>query len=1037
MLSAAFSSRVFESSGAFSISRKRVTFYPYEHFVGIKLPEGDAARGMLLTDTPHKLQIGTLDAHGKPVSLKRLRVTLYKIDWKWWWDKSGDDLARYASATHSSSLKTSVVSTDEDGRGEWEFEIKYPDWGRYLVRACDLEGQHCSGKIFYLDWPGWAGRSREQSGAGASALSFSADKPRYTVGETAHIQLPETTQGRALISIETGSRILQQHWMVFGKDHTRFKLPLTADMSPNVYVSVTLIQPQTNRDNDRPIRLYGVIPIMVDDPATRLAPTIQSAEEWAPESRVEFGISENNGKAMTYTVAIVDEGLLGLTGFKTPDLHRRFYKKEALGVNSWDLFDEVTGAYSAELERLLALGGGDSGDEDTGKKDRKRFPPVVKFLGPFQLAAGQTRLHAITLPQYIGAVRIMLVAGHEGAYGKADKSVFVRQALTMLPTVPRVLGPGEELTVPVALFVSEEDIRQVELRLEADAHFEIIGQEKQTITFAEPGEQMGFIRLRVRPRTGRAHLAFIATSGKHQSRTDIDIPVRSANPPTRRQWSQELKPGESWQKHIRPHGMRNTNRVSLEVSSLPPINLQRRLGYLIRYPHGCVEQVTSAVFPQLYLSSLVGLDETRKKQLDNHVHAGLDRLRSFQTPDGGFLYWPGQGRLDPWATSYVGHFLLEAEKKGYQVPSSMLDNWLSYQQIAARNWLAGSGNSVLDQAYRLYTLALAGYPELGAMNRLREMPELDNTARWQLAAAYALAGVQNAATELVSNTPAQALRDPQSSLTFGSPLRDEALILNSLALMGMNEEADTLAKKIARQLSADKWYSTQSIAWSLLAMARHTGEADPDDHFQYQYRLGNSDAQVVKAGAPIDEQTLTDFPLQGRDVIVKNTDTRTLYATLMVEGVPEAGTEQASAHDLALQIRYTDLKGNAIDVSRLSQSTDLLATVTINNQTNAKIDNIALSQILPSGWEIHNTRMDSQDDESAIKQDFDYQDIRDDRVYTYFSLKPEAQKTFSLKLNASYLGRYYLPAVTVEAMYDANRHARSKGQWVEVISPVR
>ncbi|NIV30976.1 MAG: hypothetical protein GWN58_16245, partial [Anaerolineae bacterium] len=228
---------------------------------------------------------------------------------------------------------------DAQGRGSWEFEVKYPDWGRYLVRICDTDGGHCTGKVVYIDWPGWAGRAQEGSGAGANALTLFSDKPKYQVGETAIIHLPEAAQGRALVSIENGSKVLQQHWQKIAKGTTSFKLPITSDMAPNVYVNVTLLQPHQGKANDRPIRLYGVTPILVEDPTTRLSPVVTTADEWEPRSEVEVKVSESNGKPMQYTLAIVDEGLLGLTRFSTPNLHGYFYRKEALGVTSWDLFD--------------------------------------------------------------------------------------------------------------------------------------------------------------------------------------------------------------------------------------------------------------------------------------------------------------------------------------------------------------------------------------------------------------------------------------------------------------------------------------------------------------------------------------------------------------------------------------------------------------------------------------------------------------------------------------------------------------------------
>ena len=609
MLRASFSSRVFERGGAFSVSRESFPFSPYDHYVGIKIPKGGATRNMLLTDVDHTVEIASLDREGQPVSLERVRINLYKVDWRWWWDKSGESLAQYASAQHTGVVEQDTITTT-DGRGTWTFQIQYPTWGRYLIRACDTIGGHCTGKVFYIDWPGWAGRAQEQSGPGASTLSFVSDKPSYRVGEVAAIQLPKATEGRALLTIESGSRILEQRWLEFHGDDAvaPLRIPVTASMAPNVYVSVTLVQPHAGKTNDRPIRLYGIIPLLVEDPDTRLEPTLQAPEEWAPRSTAQIQVAEASGRAMTYTVAIVDEGLLGLTNFRTPKLHDHFFKREALGITTWDLFDDVVGAYGGELERLLALGGGSAADIGQEAK-RRRFPPVVTFLGPFQLPARGSNEHQFEIPQYVGAVRVMVVAGSNDAYGSTDKSVYVRKPLMLLPTLPRVIGPTEDLKVPVSTFVMDPSIKDVTLTIEVDDHFEVIGAETTTLAFETPEEKLGFFSLKAGRRLGTGTVRITARSGRHYASASVNLEVRSANPATTRAVRTTIDPGESWDTTIEPHGMPGTNHVSLEVSAPPPLDLERRVDYLIRYPHGCVEQTTSAAFAQLNLPLLTKLDE--------------------------------------------------------------------------------------------------------------------------------------------------------------------------------------------------------------------------------------------------------------------------------------------------------------------------------------------------------------------------------------------------------------------------------------------
>ncbi|MBI5200686.1 MAG: hypothetical protein HY925_03785, partial [Elusimicrobia bacterium] len=177
-LSAQFTTRVFEPSGAFSISRESKLLHPYGRYVGLKLPKGDQTRNMLLTDRKHKVAIATLDAHGEPVSVWRVKVALYQVGWKWWWEKSGGGLPNFENGEDVAVIQEGTIAT-RDGRGTWEFEVKYPAWGRYLVRACDEESGHCSGQVVYIDWPGWAGRAQEQSGPAASMLMAQPDKNEY------------------------------------------------------------------------------------------------------------------------------------------------------------------------------------------------------------------------------------------------------------------------------------------------------------------------------------------------------------------------------------------------------------------------------------------------------------------------------------------------------------------------------------------------------------------------------------------------------------------------------------------------------------------------------------------------------------------------------------------------------------------------------------------------------------------------------------------------------------------------------------------
>jgi len=517
-----------------------------------------------------------------------------------------------------------------------------------------------------------------------------------------------------------------------------------------------------------------------------------------------------------------------------------------------------------------------------------------------------------------------------------------------------------------------------------------------------------------------------------------------------------LEPGETWSDTVIPHGLAGTNDVTLEVSAVPPLDLERRLHYLITYPYGCLEQVTSSVFPQLYLSSLLKLEEARKNEIQRNVQDGIHRLSGFQLPNGAFAYWPGgfysaQAALrDNWSTSYAGHFLLEAKSIGYAVPDAMLSNWARYQRATAQTWSGSEHSESLDQAYRLYTLALAREPEIGAMNRMREQVRLPTAARWLLAASYKLAGLTQAADDLAKNLSTAPEESADRERIFGSTLRDSAIVLKSLVTLGRADEAKALADELSRSLVSARWYSTQSSAYALMAMAHYVGLGQLTS-YTFTYSV-NGDSMATTVSAPMYSAALAGFPDRGAQVRIHNTASRRLFATLTTRGVPASGSDTAGAEGLSLEVEYRDEEGNLIDVARLPQGSDLIARIVVANTTAHRIDNIALAQLVPAGWEIHNERMEGLDatgerDDSdtprrhwwwdgspgATAANTEHVDIRDDRIYRHFSLKPQERLTFTTRLNAAYRGRFYLPSLAVEAMYDASRFARTRGMWVEVV----
>ncbi len=1038
MVNAWFTSRVFEEGGDFSINVAQAKYAPFKSFIGVKMPASED--NWYKTDTDYSPEIVLVDADGKPIKGNNIEAKLYKIDWRWWWESGSENFAHYVSGSYYKPVKSWKI-TEAKHHSKLKLNVKYRNWddnGRYLLWVKDMNSGHASGLTFYMSkWGSW--RS-DDSGEGATMLTLQTDKEKYMVGEKIEVKIPSSKEGRALVSIENGTEVSDIFWVKTEDKQTTFFIEAISEMAPNFYMHVSLIQPYGQTENDAPLRLYGVASVQVENPKTILHPQIETSDEIEPKAKYTVKISEENGNIMTYTLAIVDEGLLGLTNFSTPDPHQSFYAREALGVKTWDLYDYVAGAYGAKLEKAFAVGG-DSDMKNAGKKKVSRFKPVVQFAGPFTVGKGKTNKHNFVMPNYVGAVRMMVVAGDNGAYGNTEKSVPVRKGLMLLATLPRVLAPNEEVRLPVNIFAMKENVKDVSIRVKTNELLDVVGEMEQTISFMEVGEKMAFFNLKVKGKTGVARVEIEVKSGNEKATYKVELEVRNPNSTVTVENSAVVDRQASWDTELLSPGESGTNEAWVEISGFPSLNLSKYLDYLIRYPHGCIEQITSSVLPQLFLEDLTELTADQKLEIEDYVRNALGKLPAFQLPNGGFTYWPGTLLVNEWGTNYAGHFILQAANKGYSIPLGMKEKWLNYQKTAARNWSPTNGyrngvyyrNYDFTQAYRLYTLALAGSPDLGAMNRLREKVEKTAEVTWRLAATYVLAGQPEAAEQLVNQLSVEVKEYSEFGETFGSALRDKAMILESLILLNQKENAFEMLKNISKEMNNREWLSTQTAAWCLASaasFAKKYFKEESDTDFEISVNGNKTKMRTKIPVITIPVKPDSDGKIR---VEYKNEGKNSNFIKVVTKGIPKGIDDSSVSKNLMLKVKYLDSNNREIDPIVLKQGEDFTLEITVKHP-GQRIDyeEMVLSSVFPSGWEFINKRLN--DIPQNENSNFEYQDIRDDRVYTYFDINMNEQKTFVFHLNAAYIGKYYQPRISCEAMYDFSVRAQTPGRWLRVTS---
>ena len=1010
-----YMTKIYEKGGRFSKDETSIEVMPHDTYVGIKMPDTDGH--FLYVDSHQKVDFAVVDANGNALSGRRdLSVKLYKLEWQWWYDSYN-----YVSQYNSTLLQHDTV-TANGGRAQYTFLVSYPNWGRYMLDVTDMKTGRRASSIFYMDWPSSFGRSPILS-QGSTIVELSSDKPKYQIGDMATVTIPSSEGGHALVTIENGTKVVSSQWVSTKSGSTEFKFRVEPDMDPGVYVFVELLQPHAQTANDLPLRMYGVLPLDIENPATKLEPVISMPDVLDAEKDVNITVSEKNNKSMTYTIALVDDGILDLTHFRTPDPWKAFYSREALGVSTIDMYDNVIGAFGNTIERMFSVGGD---DEYSGSKSARanNFETVVAFLGPFTSKGGKST-HTVKLPKYIGSVRAMVVAGDGKAYGMAEKTMPVTKPLMVFATTPRVIGTGETFKLPITVFTGEDNVRNVKVTVKASNGLTINGENSCTLTFDGKGEQDPMFELQSGDKVGTGKIEISATAGAHESSMTLNLDIREPNTPTQQVVSKAVAAGETVELVINPIGRKNTNTATLNVCGILPINFEGHLSHILSYPYESLEHTVCKAFPMLYAPVITDMKAADKEKGENIVRDAIKSVYAYQTVGGGLCYWRNENYSNVWYTSLAGHFIVEAQKAGYAVNPDFLNKWKKYQRTKAEAWTPDSRNSYEIQAYRLYTLALAGDALNAQMNRLKEQPQITDEAKIYLAAAYAICG---------NKKTAEAIMNPlNATVAANSPSK-----LLALCDLDQKEKAFTVANSIANNIGHDfYWLDTEYESMSLVALGKYFDKYKPASNIECEYSFGTGARQTLSTNHVFATSSL---PVQSTDphkLAFTNKTTGTLYVEVTNEGIPEAGIEKAENSVLTAKLQFLQ-NGKEISPKKLKQGDDFVAVILVTNNGDDYLDKLAVTELFPSGWEIMNSLSASDEDDyneyrySYRSGNVKYTDVRDDRKYTYFSLPSHGNIAFCTRLTATYAGKYYLPGLDVRDLENPRIFARTKGMMVEV-----
>ncbi len=1036
-LKAKITATVQEEGGRPNDSWTYVDLNPFTHYVGIQ----NTDRYMKLnskTDIP----IVVVDHKGIPVGGRELVYRIYRNDSYWWYqyDNYRDFRLKFKTDKHTYLIEEGTMSS---GKPFAQLPFQPRQKGQYLIEVQDaVYGGHVSG-IFVSAYPYGGIPSGDQN---AGTLTLKTEKETYNPGDQATISFPSPGQGNILLTVEKGDKVLSSKWITpsAGEEDMTIPLDITSEMAPNVYATVTVLQTHSQTVNDRPIRMFGILPIKVIDPGTIEELVIDMPDDLSPKEKFDININTVSGNATQFTVAVVDEGLLDLTNFRTPDPWKEFFKKIRLGVDTYDLFAFVIGANAGDVFKTFSIGG----DEDYRESQvdpfekKKRFKPVSMFKGPLKTDGSGRATVSFEMPNYVGSVRVMVVSAEGNTYGSAEKTVPVKSDLIVLPTIPRALKPGDEFEIPVNVFATKENIGEITLNIETEGPIDIIGTASHNHTFVDESDQMFYFKAKVKSAIGQSKITIRANGKDTESLFEADVPV---SPSAARIYDKEekvIKPGETISFDLPKLGLDGTNNARINLAVFPNMDFIHRLHWLIRYPYGCIEQTTSSVFPQLALKDILADDDKLAAEVDNNINAGIARLSSFQLSNGGFSYWPGGEEASPWGSNYAGQFLIEARNQGYVVPDAMYNGIVRYLEREARR-SSDDKKWLMTRVNRCFVLAMANQAPLSEMNLLKQnhYDELNSTQKWQLVTAYKLAGALDKVQDEIASIPTEVDDYTEFGHTYGSRNRDLGIILRCLVILEKNDDAALMAKYIAEVLSGRNWYSTQTLGQMLLGIGsyfEYAGiKAGDDLIIEGEVTLPNGQKETIKSVNKYSFYINEGYDSKMSVKLNGDVDVEQLYATLTSNGVPLVDQSKNENKNIDLSIDWFNEDGENIDINSVKQGDTFYGRYRVfNSSVVPRIDEVALVQLLPSGWEIENTRLSGEVlpgwTNSFTLNGEEYLDIRDDRIMWFFDLEKKPLD-FIVKINAITEGTYQLPGARCEAMYNNDYLATKEAQLVKVL----
>jgi uncharacterized protein YfaS (alpha-2-macroglobulin family) len=996
---------------------------PLKYLLGTKA-NGDLS--YIYRNSERSIKVIAVDADLKTTAVQSLDFIVNRIDQTSVLTKMPNGIYAYKSVSKSIEISNTKKNL---GKGGLDFRLPTDDPGEFELIVKNSDGVEFVRRRFTVVGMGNLTRSLDKT----AELDIKLNKADYEPGEEIEIYVKAPYTGAGIITIEK-DKVYETKW--FKTDNNSFltTIRVPADMEGNGYINVAFVRAADSKNIYMSPLSYGVAsfaiskrqrinPITLDVPARS-----QSGEAFPIRFRTE--------KPCKIAVFAVDEGILQVADYKTPDPLGHFFKKAALEVKTTQLLDLILPEFSLS-QRLSAMGGDsrfDEAQQNLNPFRRKQHKPVVYWSGIVSADAQFRKLEYMVPDYFNGTLRVIAVAVSADAIGVAEEKAIVKNPFVISPNVPMFAAPTDsfEITVTVTNGIAGSG-RDLPVRFEIvpSAHLSLTPT-SHNLSISEDRDTTIRFQVKVNKLLGAASISFKASSEQVVTHLASYLSIR---PPIPYQTSistgrvidetTEIKTSRRLYEEYRI--------LNVSASYLPQGLAKGLLQYLDKFPYGCTEQIVSQGFPYLFLENITD-NELKISEKEEKIGYTLKVLQARQNDVGKFGIWAANSHTSDFMTVYCAHFITHCKILNYGVSERLYQNTMDALKKIAQKPNIEDIHELRNQAYAIYVLTLNEIVTTNYITSLRKQLDVkfedwqeDLTAGY-IAASYILMKQEQQGNRLLRRVARAKFRKRRVSWNFYSSLMHNAQILYLLASHAP-DELDLVSADIIQNIVVNlekRSYNTLSSSYSIMALDAYAKAANEPSAgaisiVQLLRNKQEKSIEIPKGSFPV-----VEFSENANSLRIGSKGDQPAYFQVIQAGYDLQTPNESQQNSIEVSRSYKNLNGNDIQSAALGEEIEI--HVKFRSLSNAVLYDIAVIDLLPAGLEVNAIEVRKQYNGSWTPEHID---VREDRVLLFGSVRPEIQE-ITYKARAINKGTFVVPPLYSESMYDNSIYGISPSQTFTV-----